>query len=165
VLSMVYVAAKHKVRAITNQRYFLKEVSRTFHGRDVFAPCAAHLARGAQPASFGKQIADYTQLSALQPTRIARSAWTGTVVKADRFGNLITNLHVVEFGAIQTRPFEISVGLQRIHHLGATFADGPAGEPFAIVGSGGYIEIVVNQGSAARQLGCGAGAPVDLTLY
>src|SRR5437764_13013820 len=59
VLGMIYTLGKHKVRAITNARYFLKPVSQTFHGRDVFAPVAAHLAKGVAPARLGKPIEDY----------------------------------------------------------------------------------------------------------
>jgi S-adenosyl-L-methionine hydrolase (adenosine-forming) len=165
VLSMIYQHEKHKVRVITNAKYWLKNVSRTFHGRDVFAPSAAHLATGAAPASFGKVIQDYVQLAAIHPNRMSRHAWTGTVLKADRFGNLITNLHIDEFSEIRTRAFEISVGLQRIHRLALTFGDCDPGELFVIVGSTGYLEIAMNQESAAKKLGCGAGAPVDLTLF
>lgn len=165
VLSMIYAAEKHRVRSITNAKYFLKDVSRTFHGRDIFAPCAAHLAKGAAPATFGKTVTDHFQLSSLTPTRVARRGWSGSVIKIDRFGNLITNLHISEFSEIQTRAFEISVGLQRVTRLALTFADCPPEELFAIVGSSGFIEIAVNQDSAARKLGCGAGAPVDLTLF
>ena len=164
-LSMVYQAEKHRVRAIGNRKYWLKDVSRTFHGRDIFAPSAAHLARGASPASFGKTLHDYVQLSAIHPVRQSRSAWTGAVLHVDRFGNLITNFHIRDYESIRTRPFEITVGLRRVIHLALTFAEGRPEELVAIVGSSGYIEIAVNQGSAAKQLGCGAGAPVDLVLF
>jgi len=165
VLSMIYQSEKHKVRAITNQKYWLKQVSRTFHGRDIFAPCAAHLARGATPASFGKPVNDYVQLSEIVPFRQSRRAWAGTVLHVDRFGNLVTNFHIHAFEDFRTRPFEMSVGLQRLARLGLTFADGLPGELFAIVGSSGYIEVAVNQKSAAKQLGCGPGAPVDLAFF
>lgn len=163
VLSMIYRDGRHKVREITNQRYWLPRVSRTFHGRDVFAPSAAHLAKGAAPASFGKPLQDYLQLTAITPNRQSRSSWSGTVLHTDRFGNLITNFRADEFDL--RGPFEISVGLQRVTRLALAFADCAPGELFAIFGSSGYIEIAVNQGSAARILGCGTGAPVDLTLF
>ena len=165
VLTMVYEAEKHKVRAIANSKYFLDELSQTFHGRDVFAPSAAHLARGAKPATFGKLIRDYVQLALIKPQRMARRAWMGTVLKVDRFGNLITNLSGAEFAEIATRPFEISVGLQRIGDFAPTFGARLAGELFVLIGSSGYIEVVVNQGSAAKTLGCGVGAPVELTFF
>ena len=165
VLSMIFQREQHKVRAITNRKYWLKSVSKTFHGRDVFAPSAAHLAAGATAASFGKTIEDYVKLASVQPYRMSRHTWTGTVLKVDRFGNLITNLHIGEFQAIRTNSFEISAGLQTIRRLAMNFGEGEPGEIFVIEGSTGYLEIAMNQQSAAKHLGCGAGAPVDLTLF
>ncbi len=165
VLSMIFQREKHKARVITNQRYWLPEVSRTFHGRDVFAPSAAHLAKGATPATFGKPVLDYLQLAALHPVRQSRSSWTGTVLHVDRFGNLITNFQVADFDAVRRGSFEISVGLQRVNRLALTFAECVPNELFAIVGSSGYLEIALNGGTAAKHLGCGAGAPVDLQIF
>ncbi len=165
VLTMIYEAGEHTVRAITNREYFLKDVSQTFHGRDVFAPSAAHLARGAAPASFGEAIHDYIQLGLMKPQRMARRAWMGAVIKVDRFGNLITNLRAEDFPDLGKRPLEISVGLQRISAFARTFGECAKGELFAYVGSSGYLEVAINQGSAAKTLGCGTGAPVELTFF
>ncbi len=165
VLTMVYEAEEHTVRAITNADYFLKDVSRTFHGRDVFAPSAAHLARGAKPESFGEVIYDYVQLGLMKPQRMARRAWMGAVIKVDRFGNLITNLRAADFPDLGKRPIEVSVGLQRIYTFARTFGEVAHGEFCVYVGSSGYVEVAVNQGSAAKLLGCGAGAPVELTFF
>jgi hypothetical protein len=165
VLTMLYEAEKHKVRVITNSNHFLADVSRTFHGRDIFAPCAAHLARGAKPPSFGKIILDPIHLGIVKPQRMARRAWMGTVIKIDRFGNLITNLRAEEYPDLGKRPLEVSVGLQRVVTLAKTFGECAPGELFVVVGSSGYLEVAVNQGSAAGTLGCGAGAPVELTFF
>src|SRR5579864_6235147 len=81
VLSMIFAGEKSKVRHITNERYFLHPVSRTFHGRDVFAPVAAHLASGIAPARFGKLVDDYLRLNFDRPTQTGKSAWTGSVLK------------------------------------------------------------------------------------
>jgi S-adenosylmethionine hydrolase len=162
---MVYSREKHKCRHVTAEKYFIQPVSRTFHGRDIFAPSAAHLAAGATPASFGKLVNDCTQLSSIHPTRQSRTSWTGTVLHVDRFGNLITNFHADEFEDIRKGPFEISVGLQRVTRLALTFADCEPGELFAIIGSSGYIEVALNQSSAAKHLGCGPGAPVDVVFF
>ena len=97
VLSMIYEAAKTKVRVISNPKLMSKQVSRTFHGRDVFAPAAAHLARGVPAARFGKLIHDFVRFTGLKPSSIAKNRWSGIVLKADRFGNLITNFHIDEF--------------------------------------------------------------------
>ena len=165
VLSMILVRETAKVRHITNDRYFLKPVSRTFHGRDVFAPVAAHLAAGVPPAKFGKRIEDHLRLNFQQPTRTGKHAWTGIILKVDRFGNLITNLHVDDFPHVKTRAFGLNVGLQTVSRLALTFTECTAGELFVLVGSSGYLEVASNQASAAKALGCGAGSPVELVMY
>jgi S-adenosylmethionine hydrolase len=164
VLSMIYDAAPHKVRTISNPAVMNKIVSRTFHGRDVFAPAAAHLAQGVAPAKFGKLIQDYIRSSTLKPQLIAPNRYSGVILKVDRFGNLITNLHIDDFPEVKTRPFELRAGRERIHRLALTYAETAIGDMFAIVGSSGYLEIAANQASAANLLGCGAGAPVELQI-
>lgn len=165
VLSMVLAREKAKVRHITNEKFMLHPVSRTFHGRDVFSPVAAHLAAGIPPARFGKLIDDHLRLTLDQPRRSGKRSWTGAVLKVDRFGNLITNLHIDDFPQITGRPFDLNIGLEKINRLALTFTECDPGEAFAIVGSSGYLEVAVNQGSAARALGCGAGSPVELALF
>lgn len=165
VLSMVYDAGKCAVREISNRRVMLKEISRTFHGRDVFAPAAGHLARGMAPARFGKTIGDYIRIAEALPARTAADTWTGAILKVDHFGNLITNFPIADFAGVKTRPFELRAGAERIRRLALTYAECAIGEVFAIVGSAGFIEIAANQASAAKLLGCGAGAEVQLEIF
>jgi S-adenosylmethionine hydrolase len=168
VLSMVFEPlppASEKVRHITAERYFLQPLSQTFHGRDVFAPVAAHLAAGVAPARFGKRIHDHVRLDFFRPRRTGKRVWTGLVLHADRFGNLVTNFRVDEFPGVTTRPFELNVGLEKLSRLAGNFAAVEPGELAVMVGSSGYLEVVANQSSAAKRLGCGAGAPVELVLY
>jgi len=165
VLSMVFDAAPHKVRVISNPRFMRRDVSRTFHGRDVFAPAAAHLAKGALAAAFGKLVHDYIRIGIARPSPAGNDAWRGTILKIDRFGNLITNFAARNFSGINSRPFEMRAGAQRIHRLALTYAETEVGDLFVIVGSSGYLEIAANQTSAAGLLGCSAGAPVELDLY
>src|SRR6202142_4050872 len=165
VLSMIYAREKHRVRVVTSDKHFLKPVSHTFHGRDIFAPTAAHLAKGARPAAFGRLIQDYCRLRFAEPQRIGKRVWQGTVLKTDHFGNLITNLHIAEFPALADRPFQLHCGTATTAPLNAPFAEGAAGEPLVVVGSSGYLEVVANQASAAKILGCGTGSPVDLTIW
>lgn len=165
VLSMIFAREQPKVRHITNESYFLHPLSRTFHGRDVFCPVAAHLASGVTPAKFGKRIEDYLRASFDQPTHTAKHTWTGTILKADHFGNLATNFHIDRFPAIRTHAFSLNAGLWAITRLALTFSECAPGELFAIVGSSGYLEVAASQGSAAKALGCGAGSPVELTIY
>ncbi len=164
VLSMIFSREPAKVRHITNERYFLKPLSRTFHGRDVFAPSAAHLAAGIAPARLGPRIQDYLRLNLDRPAR-ANKHWAGCVLKIDRFGNIITNLHIDQFPQLKTHAFELTIGLRSIKRLALTFTDCEPGELCALVGSSGYLEVATNQGSAAQLLGCGAGSPVALKIY
>ena len=165
VLTMIYDAVPAKVRAISNVKLMGKQVSRTFHGRDVFAPTAAHLARGVPLARFGKLIEDYTRSSLAKPARLSRNVWSGSILKVDRFGNLITNLHIDEFPDVKTQPIELRVSLERVRRLALTYAETDIGEVFVIVGSSGYLEVAANQASAAKTLGCGAGASVELEIF
>jgi S-adenosyl-L-methionine hydrolase (adenosine-forming) len=165
VLSMVFDATAHKVRVISNPKFMRPEISRTFHGRDVFAPAAAHLARGAKTGAFGKLTNDYCRTGIPRPSRIRKGGWRGAIIKVDRFGNLITNFAAREFAGINARPFEMRAGAQRIHRLALTYAETGIGDLFVIAGSAEYLEIAANQASAAALLGCSAGAPVELDLY
>jgi hypothetical protein len=154
---------RNRVREITNRAAMLHPVSQTFHGRDVFAPVAAKLTRDLTPSRAGKPIADALQLRLAEPAQTNKRTWTGSILHVDRFGNLITNFRREAFEF--SRPFELSIGFEKVTALVSSYSSAPAGEPVAIEGSSGYIEICVNQASAARRLGCAAGAPVDLTLY
>lgn len=164
VFSFILREEKHKVRHITAEKYFRKPVSRTFHGRDIFAPVAAHLAAGIAPAKFGKLLDVCIMLDNLSPRLTGKDAWQGMIFKADRFGNLITNFHRDEFRTLGKRGFEMSVGDRRISVLRANFSEGPPDEIFLAAGSSGYFEIVVNQGSAANLLGRGAKSSLNLKL-
>ncbi len=161
VLSLVLARTRHKVRAITAEKYFLRPVSRTFHGRDVFAPVAARLALGVAPARFGKLISDYVRGGFEQPVASGKDQWTGVVLKVDHFGNLITNFRAEE---LPSGRFEMRVGRSRIEAVAGSYAEGKPSQLFAIAGSSGYLEIAANQGSAAGLAGAAAGAEVRLKL-
>jgi S-adenosylmethionine hydrolase len=165
VLSMLYAREKHKVRAVTAEKFFLKPVSDTFHGRDVFAPTAAHLAKGTPAARFGKPIADYCRSEFYKPVRTGKRVWKGTILKVDRFGNLITNFHIAEFPALRTRAFVMTAGQREITVLARTFGEQSLGELFLLAGSSGYLEVAANQASAAKMTGAAVGAPVHLEIY
>lgn len=168
VLSMIFETlppSTEKVRHITAERYFLQPLSHTFHGRDIFAPVAAHLAAGVPASRFGKCIRDHLRLDFFRPRRTGKRVWTGLVLHVDRFGNLITNFHLDEFPGVPTRPFELNIGLEKLSRLALNFADAQPGELVVIGGSSGYLEVVVNQASAAKRLSCGAGSPAELILY
>jgi S-adenosylmethionine hydrolase len=162
ILTSALSSERAKAREITAARYFLFEVSQTFHGRDVFAPCAAHLAAGARPSTFGKLVIDGLRLKLDAPAQISKRQWSGTILKIDRFGNVITNFRLSAFPWLATNPFVFTVGLEQVAALVSHYEACQYGDLCAIAGSSGYIEIVLREGSAARRLGVAAGAPVDL---
>jgi S-adenosylmethionine hydrolase len=165
---MTLVLADHpkaEVRALTNSGLFRYEVASTFHARDVFGPVAGHLARGAAFEEVGPPVDDPV-LFVLEPVRRrGEREWEASVLHVDRFGNLTTNLTASELegilATVQGDPTEALVvagGL--VLPLVRTYSDVTEGEPCALLGSSGRLEIAVHRGSAARTLGLGKGAPV-----
>ncbi len=136
-----------------------RQVSRTFHGRDIFAPVAAHLARGVLPEQMGRPISDPVRLPLAEPIRHPDGHITGQVIYTDRFGNLITNVPAEWVAAGR---WCIEIAGQRIAGIRAAYADAERGELLALVSSGGTVEIAVREGSAAARLGVGVGARVAL---
>ncbi|HCC59380.1 MAG TPA: hypothetical protein DEQ47_19375 [Solibacterales bacterium] len=164
-LSMVLAGAQPvTVRSLDAAEYFLPSVSRTFHGRDVFAPAAAHLASGVAPSQLGAEIENYLRLTIEEPVRTARRGWTGQIAAIDAFGNIITNFAFEALAQIEQQAFEISIGMQRVTRLVQSYTEAGGGELVAIAGSSGFLEIACYQDSAALRLGVGAGAPVELRL-
>ena len=164
VLSMIYSREKHKIRLLENHRYFRKNISNTFHGRDIFAPAAAHLCAGVTPGRMGKPIDDYLRPSFEKPLRSGKHTWNGRILKIDRFGNIVTNFHVEDFPKLEQRDFILAIGPCETSVLARNYAESGPGELFAIVGSSGYLEVSVSQGSAAKQIGCGPGAAAEMRL-
>jgi S-adenosylmethionine hydrolase len=165
VLSMVFSREKHKIRLISNDRYFLHPVSRTFHGRDVFAPVAAHLAAGVAPARIGRLISDYLRPGFEKPQRTGKRTWLGRILQIDHFGNIVTNFHVDDLPDLEGRDFSMAIGAVETSSLLRTYAECAPGELFVIAGSSGYLEVSVSQGSAAGRIGCQTGASAELTLF
>lgn len=164
VLSMIYLREPHKIRLLSNDKFFRHPVSRTFHGRDIFSPVAAHLAAGIPPARFGKRIEDYLKPVFQKPQRSGKRTWVGQIVKIDRFGNIITNFHSEDFPNLENQNVSFSVGPQEVTVIARNYSETGPGELFAVVGSGGYYEISISQGSAAKRIGCVVGGPVELWI-
>lgn len=164
VLAAIYGREEHKIRLISNDAYFLKPVSRTFHGRDIFAPVAAHLASGVAPALLGKIVKDYLRPVFEKPQRTGKRTWMGRILRIDRFGNVVTNFHASEFPDLERRNFTLTVGLSAVEVMARSYAECGPGELFAIVGSSGYVEVSVGQASAAKAIGCETGAAVELRV-
>ena len=142
---------------IKNQSLFLKAISQTFHGRDIFAPVAAHLALGTPIESVGPPIADFVKKPLPKP-RSRGGKLVGTVLRIDKFGNIITNFKKSHLGT----DFTIHVAGLSITRLYSTFSEAEPGEFFAVEGSTGYIELALNQGSAADRLNVSLGAEIEL---
>ena len=144
---------------LANARYRLPDVSRTFHGRDVFAPAAAHLSRGVPPEEFGPPVAEVVWLN-LPPPAASGGVIEGRVVHVDRFGNLITNICLAAAEAGRAVVVEVS-GL-RIQGLSRSYEETDG--VLAIVGSHGALEIAVRNGNTAQQFGLGVGASVRVLI-
>ncbi|HUN62681.1 MAG TPA: SAM-dependent chlorinase/fluorinase [Candidatus Sulfotelmatobacter sp.] len=164
VLSAVYDREQNfTVRHLTSEHYFNLPVSKTFHGRDVFAPVAAWLSKHWQPASMGEVIEDFKRFAMPKPKE-ANGSWKGVVLKVDSFGNLITNFRAEDLSpeSLEKGQIQLHVGNHNVTRMVHMFASGNAGEPVAYMGSSGYLEVAVNKGNAAKQLGIGRGTPVVL---
>ncbi len=163
VLSLVIEQEERvSVRHITAEHYFLRPLSNTFHGRDVFAPCAGWMSKGVEAEKFGDEITDYVRFSLPKPRALAANAVKGAVLKVDKFGNLITNLTPQNAPAIfaANARLKISVGPAPVVGLRNAYADGQPGELFALLNSMGFLEIACNRGAAAHVAKAGRGAEV-----
>lgn len=168
VLSLVYGREERlSVRHVIAEHYFLQPTSNTFHGRDIFAPIAAYLAKGVDPAKFGDEISDYVRFAAPKPKPVNAKTLRGVVLKIDRFGNLVTNITPQDAPMLfqENAPaFKIVLGGQEITEIKNNYAQGAPGEIFGILGSMGYLEIAANRGAAAKLLGVEKGTDVNVVL-
>lgn len=152
-----------RVVDLTDPRYARPAVSRTFEGRDRFAPAAAWLAAGVELSALGRPVSDYQQLAVPAPA-MAAGALRGEVLRVDRFGNLVTNIDRRTLDAFAGGArVRVAVGSHAVSGVVATYAEAGHGRLCALVGSTEHLEIAVNGGSAAERVGLGRGAPVTLT--
>lgn len=160
--AVVREAAPKKVVELTERRYGRPTVSRTFEGRDRFAPAAAWLAKGIQLPALGRPAPDLYRLDIPQPV-LEDEAIRGAVLRVDRFGNLITNVDRKAFEkfARDTRVQIVASGAT-VGRLVATYADIQSGEVCALFGSTDHLELAANAGSAASQLSLDRGAVVEV---
>lgn len=147
---------------LTNAAYFRNAVSPTFHGRDLFAPVAAHLARGVDPHQFGPTLSAVTELP-LPTTHRAGHTLFGEVIYLDHFGNAVTNIRTADLSAA-ARALRIQIDDVVIEGLSATYEDRPPLAPLAVIGSHHLLEIAVREGSAARQLSLRCGTAIQVTF-
>lgn len=148
-----------KIFEITNETFFRHPVSKTFHGRDIFSPSAAHLSTGIEPKEFGNEIKDFDISKETKPEKISENETHGEIIYIDRFGNLITNLRSEDL----PEDFISEIGGKRIETLKTYFAEAEKSEVFMIFGGAGFLEIAANQDSAEKILKIKVGEKVKIT--
>ncbi len=147
---------------LTDPRYARPDVSRTFEGRDRFAPAAAWLARGTELAALGRPAGPLTQLDIPRPS-VAPGGIDGEVLRVDRFGNLITNIDRKTIEAIGSLDaLTIAIGSRQVPTIVSTYAEARPGELCALLGSSDRLEIAANGASAANEIAAGRGAAVHV---
>jgi len=152
---------------ITEDHFFNKPVSPTFHGRDIFAPVAAWLSRDITIEKFGPPLKDPVQQKLPTLTRVRDSLIQATVLSVDHFGNLVTNLRPFDLPAYNSpgeKTCKILAGQREIKIFRKTFGEGSPGELMVITGSTGHLEIVECGGSAAETLNLGPGGLIGVVL-
>jgi S-adenosyl-L-methionine hydrolase (adenosine-forming) len=157
------ITAPDLVVELVNPGYARSHVSKTFEGRDRFAPTAAWLATGVAVADLGPPVHDIVQLQLPEPV-MSDVGLRGEVLHVDHFGNLVTNIDRAAFERFAgDRRVRIDVGSQHLAGIVSTYAEASPGGVCALFGSSGRLEIAVNGGSAAGRLGLARGAPVVVT--
>jgi S-adenosylmethionine hydrolase len=166
---LLILAAEHQgitgIHEITNPRFMLPRVSSTFHGRDVFAPAAAHLANGVPPTEFGPEIRDAITPEFTKVT-LRKDVLVGEVLHMDNFGNIITNIGEKEIAQLCTTDV---VNVELPNHklklkLCKAYGEAKPQEPLALIGSHNYLEIAINQGNAAAEFKTKPGDKIKISL-
>ena len=151
-----------RVVELTERKYARPTISRTFEGRDRFAPAAAWLAKGVVLTSLGRTVAAHERLEWTAPSESAEGL-TGVVDRVDRFGNLVTNLDRSSIERlVRDGDIDVRVAGRSVPRLVDTYSDADPGALCALFGSTDHLEVAVNGGSAAEHLEAGAGSPVEV---
>ncbi len=147
---------------ITKSQFWRSSVSSTFHGRDIFAPVAAHLSLGLPPADFGEAITSLTVLPLLRPYQTPDGVLMGHILHIDNFGNLITSIKSSDLPQ-KVQKITVEVGNQVISGLSRTYSTGEG--LLALIGSSGYLEISLKEGDASRYLNAEVGDEVKIKKF
>ena len=150
-----------RIVELTERKYARPTVSRTFEGRDRFAPAAAWLAKGVDLATLGRSAGAIQRLDIPRPT-LDDGRIDGQVLRVDRFGNLITNIDRRMFEKLAAGPLEIRIGSHQVSRVVSTYADASAGEVCALFGSTDHLEVAANGANAAEALDLRRGALVHV---
>lgn len=154
---------KFRAYAIENPRYMLEEVSETFHGRDIFAPAAAHLAGGARLSNFGGRVEEPVGLSGAFPV-VSDRVVTGGIVHIDHFGNLITNITREHLGGHEGGTVAVRTAGTTVIGMSRTYGSREPGEVVVYFGSSGHLEIGAVEDNASFALRAGVGDEVRVIL-
>jgi len=152
-----------RVVELKESRYFLPELSNTFHGRDVFAPVAAHLACGAKLEDLGPAVMKIVPAPIPEPVPQNDGSLLGEVIAIDNFGNCVTNLQradVLRLGSAEQ--LEVSLSGEPFSEISKTYSDVAAGDNLALFGSSGRLELALRNGDLCQKKGLSRGAPVSV---
>jgi S-adenosylmethionine hydrolase len=153
-----------KAVLLKNQKFFLSNVSSTFHGRDIFAPVAAHLSLGLKPERLGPAVRSWSAISLPKPIR-KQGKLVGEVIHIDSFGNLVSNIDAEELRRFSKgRPFLIRIGKRTLMGMKEGYWEGKREQPMALFGSGGFLEISIREGNAQKLLKVRRGNPIQIIL-
>jgi hypothetical protein len=149
---------------LTNRKLMLPKVSSTFHGRDIFAPAAAYLGKGVQPAEFGPEVKDPI-IPAFAQVKRSNGSLIGEVLDIDCFGNIITNINEKDMVCKEGKTFKVELASASLKLLfGKAYAQAKRNEPILLIGSRGFLEIALNQASAGEKFHVKAGDKIKVTV-
>jgi S-adenosyl-L-methionine hydrolase (adenosine-forming) len=148
-----------RIIQLSNPAYYLKPTSRTFHGRDIFAPAAAYLSLGIAPEAFGETVDDYVRVGRPEVVRTERSL-RGEIVYIDGFGNVFTNIRAQDLTEFDIENLSIVLGELTISGLAPHYSAAEHGQPVALINSWGILEIALNKENLARRFDIGIGDKV-----
>lgn len=164
IFSILTEQKNYKAIRLANKKFWGDKASNTFHGRDIFAPVAAHLSNGVNFDELGEPVDELVTYRWAEPIA-DKDGLQGWVIHIDKFGNLITNLSasMIE-SVIGDKSVKIYVGNTILDEIVTTFGSVLEGEPAAFIGSSGMLEIGINKGDAREMLGVQKGAQISLVL-
>ncbi len=151
-----------RVIHLSNPDYHMRPASTTFHGRDIFAPVAAHVSGGVPPEELGETVEAFEKLEVPAPQRQGANRMEGEVIYVDGFGNLTTNIRGEDLERFEPGSVSVRVGDRVIRGLSVNYASAGTGNHLALINSWGFLEISRCDGNAQATLGAGVGTPVAL---
>lgn len=164
IFSLIGEDFEYKAVVLDDEKYWRMERSNTFHGRDIFAPVAAHLSAGVKMHALGRPLEKLVTFRWAVPIS-DKDGIQGWIVHIDRFGNLISNIPAAMLSeAIHSSQFRIYVGNTILNEMVTTFGSVPDGEPAAYIGSSGTLEVAINKGNAKEMLGVEKGAQISIIV-